>query len=364
MNKYPGQSRESGGKAGALTGAALGAYAAHKGRDPKVFKLVGDLEKRHGVHKRLGNMISVGDKAKSWARGAAGVGKAFLPEIAAGALGAVLFARSRGESKEKKAVSTSWELDSKPGRSTITKQLSMLDGHRKQISESETGSVGSVIDRHKKVKQSIGDSMKLAFTLGDIGILGLAGAGTGAITAPKGKRLRGAAIGSVAGPVIGIGGANLAGRVLEKLANGDMLQYFIDNPDKLKAKQERDRKKKLAADLLPGGLADRKPTSQFNEKELGEGKTEELKEHTNNKQIATEIAKDHLVEDPKYYEKLQKMEKKKVAMMPTQPPADPEIQQKFRGRPPKMKDTTTVMGAMQDTQQMLAPASTTAGPSE
>lgn len=38
----------------------------------------------------------------------------------------------------------------------------MLDGHRKQISESESGMAGSVISRHNKTKQSIGDSMKLA----------------------------------------------------------------------------------------------------------------------------------------------------------------------------------------------------------
>ena len=117
----------------------------------------------------------------------------------------------------------------------------MIEGHRGQIAASEGGSVGSILDRHKKVKQSVGDSMKLA--------------------------------------------------------NGDMLQYFIDNPQKLKEKQERDKKKKLA-------------------------------------------------------------------MLPIQPPADPEIQQKFRGRPPKMKDTTSVMGAMESTSSMLSPASTTAGPAQ
>lgn len=33
-------------------------------------------------------------------------------------------------------------------------------------------------------------------------------------------------------------------------------------------------------------------------------------EHTSNKEMAKEIAKDHLFEDPKYYTKLSKMEKK------------------------------------------------------
>lgn len=60
------------------------------------------------------------------------------------------------------AVSKAWELESKPGRSSVNKTLSMIDSHRSQIAASDRGSVGSVQDRHKKVKQSIGDSMKLA----------------------------------------------------------------------------------------------------------------------------------------------------------------------------------------------------------
>jgi len=95
----------------------------------------------------------------------------------------------------------------------VTKQLSMIDGHRSQIAASEGGSVDSVLDRHKKVKQSVGDSMK-------------------------------------------------------------------------------------------------------------------------------------------------------IAMLPIHPPADPEIQQKWRGRPPKMKDSTSVMGAMENTNSMLSPASTTTGPTQ
>lgn len=60
--------------------------------------------------------------------------------------------------------------------------------------------------------------------------------------------------------------------------------------------------KKTAADLLPGGEADNKPDSQFPPKALAEGKRHEH-EHTGNDQIAKEIAKDHLQEDPAYYEK-------------------------------------------------------------
>ena len=62
----------------------------------------------------------------------------------------------------KTAISKAWELENKPGRSSVNKTVSMIDSHRALIAESDSGSVGSVLGRHKKVKQSIGDSMKLA----------------------------------------------------------------------------------------------------------------------------------------------------------------------------------------------------------
>jgi len=80
-------------------------------------------------------------------------------------------------------------------------------------------------------------------------------------------------------------------------------------------------------DKIPGGLADNKTlhdltvhhgddswaSIQFEslekqlEKQLEKGIKVEL-EHTSDKQTATEIAMDHLYEDPKYYDKLAKME--------------------------------------------------------
>jgi hypothetical protein len=63
-------------------------------------------------------------------------------------------------------------------------------------------------------------------------------------------------------------------------------------------------------DLLPGGLADNAPTSDFDPEQLKMGVEAEL-EHTSNREMAEEIAKDHLKEDPKYYTKLKKMEESK-----------------------------------------------------
>ena len=60
-----------------------------------------------------------------------------------------------------------------------------------------------------------------------------------------------------------------------------------------------------AKEELIGGKADNKPDSDFDSEELKNGIKHEL-EHTNNKKLAKEIAKDHLSEDPKYYSKLKK----------------------------------------------------------
>jgi hypothetical protein len=68
--------------------------------------------------------------------------------------------------------------------------------------------------------------------------------------------------------------------------------------------------KAAAADLLPGGAADNEPDSKFPPEALAEGKKHE-REHTNDGQIAKEVAKDHLSEDPAYYKKVRKIEGEK-----------------------------------------------------
>lgn len=61
------------------------------------------------------------------------------------------------------------------------------------------------------------------------------------------------------------------------------------------------------SDKIPGGLAKGMPDSAFDQTQLRNGIKVEL-EHTTDQEIAKEIAKDHLKEDPKYYIKLRKME--------------------------------------------------------
>lgn len=61
--------------------------------------------------------------------------------------------------------------------------------------------------------------------------------------------------------------------------------------------------KKMKKEKIPGGLASGKSPCEFNSEELAEG-AEVEKEHTPDKDIAQEIAMDHLTEDKNYYEKL------------------------------------------------------------
>jgi len=56
---------------------------------------------------------------------------------------------------------------------------------------------------------------------------------------------------------------------------------------------------------ITGGMADGHDTKEFDQKELEMGIKIEM-EHTNDKKLATEIATDHLKENPKYYTKLKK----------------------------------------------------------
>ena len=59
---------------------------------------------------------------------------------------------------------------------------------------------------------------------------------------------------------------------------------------------------------LTGGAGDNRPDSDFDPKQLEIGIKHEM-EHTKDRGIAKEIAKDHLSEDPNYYKKLKKIEK-------------------------------------------------------
>ncbi len=68
-------------------------------------------------------------------------------------------------------------------------------------------------------------------------------------------------------------------------------------------------KKIFKKSRIKGGIADDRPDSSFNQKELNDGIIIEL-EHTDDKELSKDIAKDHLEEFPNYYTELKKMEDK------------------------------------------------------
>ena len=78
---------------------------------------------------------------------------------------------------------------------------------------------------------------------------------------------------------------------------------FINNNQKLHGSRQN-----KTEDKLPGGAADDMSDDLFDKQKLYKGAKHEL-EHTKDIKIAIEIAKDHLLEDPDYYEKLSKIEK-------------------------------------------------------
>lgn len=80
-----------------------------------------------------------------------------------------------------------------------------------------------------------------------------------------------------------------------KVGSGDTEKYVKEHLDKNPGK-------------VPGGLAKDKKPSDFDPRALAKGIDIE-KEHTDDLDIAMEIAMDHLYEDKAYYDKLEKIEK-------------------------------------------------------
>lgn len=65
----------------------------------------------------------------------------------------------------------------------------------------------------------------------------------------------------------------------------------------------------ITADRLPGGRGDKLDPESVDQRELKRGIKHEM-EHTDDPEVAKEIALDHLAEDPRYYTHLEQMERK------------------------------------------------------
>ena len=93
-------------------------------------------------------------------------------------------------------------------------------------------------------------------------------------------------------------------------------------------------KKTNKSDLIAGGLADKHTPESIAMmhnvnisqifSQLAKGLKVEL-EHTNDENIAKEIAMDHLVEDPAYYDKLEKVEEESATLDATPGMGEPSL---------------------------------------
>ncbi len=109
-----------------------------------------------------------------------------------------------------------------------------------------------------------------------------------------------------AGALIGAALGASAGRA----AGRERVLRDVVREERGQLKAEAKKSEKVAnGDMIAGGLADNKSPGSFSSRSVNKGQKVEM-EHTNNKSMAKEIARDHLTEDPAYYDKLRKMEKK------------------------------------------------------
>jgi DNA topoisomerase IB/GNAT superfamily N-acetyltransferase len=106
-------------------------------------------------------------------------------------------------------------------------------------------------------------------------------------------------------------------RVFKYPSREDLKDPYVTVPDEMDTlSSEKARRHQVMAyrvasryqDQLPGGLADQKTPDEFNATQLSKGTRIEM-EHVDQPDLAREIAMDHLVEDPKYYDKLETIEK-------------------------------------------------------
>jgi hypothetical protein len=96
---------------------------------------------------------------------------------------------------------------------------------------------------------------------------------------------------------------------------------------------------------IPGGRAAGKPDTAFDPQALAKGQQVEM-EHTTDPATAAEIAKDHLAEDPRYYDKLERIEQPAEDEVPFDiPPADEPVRATIN---PRSKVGRAILATAQD----------------
>ena len=133
-----------------------------------------------------------------------------------------------------------------------------------------------------------------------------------------------------------------------------------ENNNVFESPSSRGELKTATDDKLDGGAADNVPDSSFPESKLQEG-AEHEREHTDNDQIAKEIAKDHLHEDPEYYEEKTHKEAAEIVKAAYRhargyrPPTPPSVylrqlanSWRYRGHPVRYDSSKTVYQNIQN----------------
>lgn len=92
------------------------------------------------------------------------------------------------------------------------------------------------------------------------------------------------------------------------------MKLIINAGGRLQALTKEQILAKAEKELIPGGKAAGKPDTDFSVQKLTEGGNVEM-EHTTDRKMAREIAKDHLAEDVNYYDKPMFAEEKKGKSM-------------------------------------------------
>jgi hypothetical protein len=191
-------------------------------------------------------------------------------------------------------------------------ELSYMDRQRGVVRAMADKNLGGIIGINNT--DYIKGNLKKQLQHGAIGGAGGAALGALATLASKGEVTpeAGAAIGGLGGAILGQSHGAYRHNS-EYLADKGITKKYLglDHEFSPEARKKYIDKYKQGtmSDKIPGGLADHKSDKDFNPRALAKGMKVE-REHTSSDDIAKEIARDHLTEDPAYYDKLEKIEKK------------------------------------------------------
>lgn len=310
----------------------------------------------------------------------------------------------------KLAISKAWDLENKPGRSSVNKTLSMIDSHRSQIANSEDGSVDSVLGRHKKVKQSIGDSVKLA--VHPLIPSAISAGGSAAMLAIP--------------HLSNLSGKKRTDKELETYTNDQANKMGIDSDMTLSTTEKardsayysKDKHLSISNDASDDIIKHELGHAKFHQNHpiinkvtnvtkplssastIGSGLYSLLAKKPSfapaiaNLALHSPTLIDEAAANVNSIKQTYKDEgldsaiksglkasipfgsylipaalplaiaaakrRVKLAMLPNQPPPEPQIQQEWKGRPKKMKDVTNVAGAMEHASSMLTPGGSSA----